>query len=69
MIKKEGKTMEKVLTISKKIWQAMHEEDIDVLKEYVHQDALFVHMGVTLSRDDELDVIKNRGIVYKNIDL
>lgn len=61
--------MEKVLTISKKIWQAMHEEDIDVLKEYVHQDALFVHMGVTLSRDDELDVIKNRGIVYKNIDL
>lgn len=60
--------MEKVLTVSKKIWQAMQDENIDILKEYVHQDAKFVHMGVTLSRDDELDVIKNKKIAYKTID-
>ncbi len=60
--------MEKVLELSRKIWDAMQKEDIPALKEYVHQDALFVHMGVTLSRDDELDVIKERKIVYKEIE-
>lgn len=64
----EGNVMEKVLELSKKIWDAMQKEDIATLKEWVHEDALFVHMGVTLSRDDELDVIKERRIVYKEIE-
>lgn len=64
----EGNAMEKVLELSKKIWDAMQKEDIATLKEWVHEDALFVHMGVTLSRDDELDVIKERRIVYKEIE-
>ena len=64
----EGNAMEKVLELSKKIWDAMQKEDIATFKEWVHEDALFVHMGVTLSRDDELDVIKERRIVYKEIE-
>lgn len=64
----EGNVMEKVLELSKKIWDAMQKEDIATFKEWVHEDALFVHMGVTLSRDDELDVIKERRIVYKEIE-
>lgn len=60
--------MEKVLEISKKIWNAMQNEDISLLKEYIHEDAMFVHMGVTLPRDLELDVIKERKIVYKKIE-
>lgn len=60
--------MEKVVELSRKIWDAMQKEDIAALKEYVHRDALFVHMGATFSRDDELDVIKEGNIVYKEIE-
>ena len=61
--------MEEVLQLSSRLWQAIHEEDVEFLRNHIHKEAVFVHMGVTLQRDDELDVIKNRGIVYKNIDV
>lgn len=60
---------ETVLETSKKIWKAMHEEDIDTLNKLVHESAKYVHMGVTLNHKDEMDVIKNRKIVYKHIDV
>lgn len=60
--------MKKVLQVSNKIWDAIQKEKVDVLVDLVHQDAMFVHMGVTLSRDGEIDIIKERGIVYKEID-
>lgn len=60
--------MDKALEVSNIIWDAMQNEKINVLIDYVHQDALFVHMGITLSRDDEIDVIKEKGIVYKEVD-
>lgn len=53
--------MEKVLEVSNKIWNAIQNEKADVLVDLVHQDAMFVHMGVTLSRDSEIDIIKEGG--------
>lgn len=61
--------MEQLIALSKQIWQAMHEENIEFMRAHIHENAVFVHMGVTLNRDDELDVIKERRIVYKNIDI
>ena len=61
--------MEKVLKLSKNIWKAMHEMDIDFLSKNVHENCRYVHMGVTLNAKEEEEVIKNRGIVYKNIDV
>ena len=60
--------MEKVVEFSKRIWEAIQKEDVDFLIKNVHQDAVFVHMGVTLTRDGEIDVIKTGNIIYKNID-
>lgn len=60
--------MVKVLEVSNQIWDAIQKEKVDDLVNLVHQDALFVHMGVTLSRDGEIDIIKEKGIVYKVID-
>jgi hypothetical protein len=31
--------------------------------------AVFVHMGATLDKNQELDVIKSGGIVYKNVEI
>src|SRR5690625_2283549 len=64
----EERIMEKVLEVSNKIWDAIQNEKADVLVDLIHQDAMFVHMGVTLSRDSEINIIKERGIVYKEID-
>lgn len=60
--------MKKVVEVSKKIWDAIQAEKVDVLVDLIHQNAVFVHMGVTLSRDEEIDIIKRRGIIYKEID-
>jgi len=60
--------MAKVLEVSNKIWNAIQNGKTDLLVDLVHKDAMFVHMGVTLPRDSEIDVIKERGIVYKDID-
>lgn len=60
--------IERVLEVSNQIWHAIQNEQADVLVDLVHQDAMFVHMGVTLSRDNEIEVIKKRGIVYQTID-
>lgn len=60
--------MEKVFEVSNKIWDAIQNEKIDVLVDLVHPEAIFVHMGVTLSREDEIEVIKSKKIVYKEID-
>lgn len=60
--------MEKVLEVSNEIWNAIQNEKEEVLVDLVHKDAMFVHMGITLSRDDEIDIIKRRGIIYKEIE-
>lgn len=60
--------MEKAIEFSRKIWDAIQKEDVNFLTEHVHRDALFVHMGVTLTRDGEIDVIRTGNIIYKEID-
>ncbi len=60
--------MEKAIVFSRKIWDAIQKEDVDFLIENVHQDALFVHMGATFTRDGEIDVIKTGNIIYKDFD-
>ena len=60
--------MEKVLEVSRKIWDALAKDDTAVLKQYIHEDALFVHMGVTLKRDDEIDYMQKGIIVPQNVD-
>jgi late competence protein required for DNA uptake (superfamily II DNA/RNA helicase) len=60
--------MEKAIEFSNKIWEAIQKGDVQFLTENVHQDAHFVHMGVTLTRDGEIDVIKTGNIIYKDID-
>jgi hypothetical protein len=64
----EKTIMNKVVEVSNQIWGAFNKVDVDVLVDLVHKEAMFVHMGVTLSRDDEINVIKEGRIVYKEIE-
>ncbi len=60
--------MEKVLEVSRKIWDAFQTQDMDVIKECVHEDAMFVHMGVTLTRAGEIDYMEQGIIITKKVD-
>jgi len=47
----------------------MSERKVDSLAALFHEKAVFVHMGGTMSKDQELDVIQSGGIHYKNVDI
>jgi ketosteroid isomerase-like protein len=60
---------QEVIGLSKQKWQWMADRNIDALSALFHEDAVFVHMGGTMSRSQELDVIKSGGIHYKHADI
>ena len=60
---------EAVLALSKDKWQWMAERKVDALENLFHEKAVFVHMGGTMSRDQELEVIKSGSIQYKKADI
>ena len=47
----------------------MMERNVDSLAALFHEQAVFVHMGATIDKTQELDVIKSGGIVYKNVEI
>ncbi|MCC5895882.1 MAG: nuclear transport factor 2 family protein [Alkalibacterium sp.] len=59
--------MTSITEISKEIWQALKDVDSTTLTELVHPNAVFVHMGVTLTRDEEINVLKAGKIIYKHV--
>ena len=65
----EANVEHEVINLSKDKWRWMSERDVDSLAALVHENAVFVHMGGTMSRDQELEVIRSGGIQYKNVDI
>jgi len=60
---------EEVINLSKEKWRWMSERKVDSLDALFHEKAVFVHMGGTMSKEQELDVIRSGGIHYKNVDI
>ena len=60
---------QEVISLSKEKWTWMSERKVDSLTALFHEKAVFVHMGGTMSRDQELNVIKTGGIHYKKADI
>lgn len=50
-----------ILALSREKWRWMSERKVDTLAALFHDDAVFVHMGGTMSRNQELEVIKTAG--------
>lgn len=47
----------------------MAERKVDSLAALFHDEAVFVHMGATMSEKQELEVIKSGAIQYKDVDI
>ena len=63
------KVEQEVLNLSRTKWRWMSERRVDTLAALFHDDAVFVHMGGSMSRDRELEVIRSGGIHYKHAEI
>ncbi|MGI6706626.1 MAG: nuclear transport factor 2 family protein [Clostridia bacterium] len=64
-----GKSEQELISLSNEKWRWMSECKINSLNSLFHEKAVFVHMGATMSKEQELDVIRSGRIHYKNVDI
>jgi hypothetical protein len=60
---------QEVIDLSKEKWCWMSERKVDSLDALFHEKAVFVHMGGSWGKEQELEIIKNGGIHYKHADI
>lgn len=58
-----------IVALSGQKWRWMSERDVVALDDLFHEDAVFVHMGATFVKAQELEIIRTGEIQYKTIDL
>lgn len=60
---------QEIVNLSKEKWRWMAERKVDALDALFHDEAVFVHMGGTMTKSQELEVIKSGVIQYKNAEI
>lgn len=58
-----------IQSLSDRIWQALRQRDTDIAETLIDDQAVFVHMGATLSKAQELEAVRTRVIALKNLDV
>jgi hypothetical protein len=60
---------QEIINLSKEKWQWMSDKNVDVLNNLFHEKSMFVHMGGSWGKEQEINVIKSGGIWYKKADI
>ncbi|MBS1558351.1 MAG: nuclear transport factor 2 family protein [Bacteroidetes bacterium] len=60
---------QEVIALSKKKWQWMADKKADTLAHLFHEKSVFVHMGGSWGKDQEVNVIRSGAIHYKKADI
>ncbi|MRR28761.1 nuclear transport factor 2 family protein [bacterium] len=60
---------QEIIALSKQKWDWMSACETDKLEALFHEKAVFVHMGATMTKEQELEVIKTGRIHYKDVDI
>lgn len=60
---------QEVIDLSKDKWHWMSERNVKTLDALFHEKAVFVHMGGSWGKEQELEIIKSGGIHYKQADI
>lgn len=60
---------QEIMALSKEKWTWMSEKDTEPLAKLFHEKSMFVHMGGTWGKEQEINVIKNGNIWYKKADI
>jgi 4-carboxymuconolactone decarboxylase len=56
---------QEIINLSKEKWQWMADKNTDKLDSLFHEKAVFVHMGGSWGKEQEINIIKSGGIWYK----
>ena len=68
-VKQQSSMEQELINLSKQKWQWMSERKVDSLDALFHEKAVFVHMGATMTKTQELEVIKSGAIQYKTVEI
>ncbi|MDI5949791.1 nuclear transport factor 2 family protein [Flavobacterium yafengii] len=60
---------QEVIQLSKQKWQWMADKNVDSLTPLFDEKSVFVHMGGSWGKTQEINVIKSGGIHYKKADI
>jgi hypothetical protein len=60
---------QQVINLSKEKWHWMADKKADTLANLFHEKAVFVHMGGSWGKEQEINIIKSGGIWYKKADI
>jgi hypothetical protein len=60
---------QEILNLSKDKWQWMADKNTDKLADLFLEKAMFVHMGGSWGKEQEVNIIKSEGIWYKKADI
>lgn len=60
---------QEIINLSKEKWRWMADKQVDTLAALFHENSVFVHMGGSWGKEQELNTIKSGGIHYKKADI
>jgi hypothetical protein len=60
---------QKIIDLSKEKWGWMSDRNIASLEDLFHEKSVFVHMGGSWGKEQELEIIRSGGIHYKQADI
>lgn len=60
---------QEVINLSKEKWLWMADKKADMLADLFHEQSVFVHMGGSWGKQQEVDIIRSGGIHYKKADI
>jgi hypothetical protein len=60
---------QKIIDLSKEKWGWMSDRNVASLDTLFHEKSVFVHMGGSWGKEQELEIIRSGGIHYKKADI
>lgn len=60
---------QEIIKLSKTKWDWMADKNVDSLNALFHEKSVFVHMGGSWGKEQEINIIKSGGIWYKKADI
>lgn len=60
---------QEIINLSKDKWEWMAEKKADTLKNFFHEKSMFIHLGGSWGKEQEVNIIKDGFIWYKKADI
>lgn len=69
LIAQNSEVEQNIISLSKDKWQWMSDKNVEALDNLFHEKSVFVHMGGSWGKEQEINIIKGGGIWYKKAEI